>query len=308
MRRLVGVCAALAWAPVALAGVTNVEFEFTPYTGKLDQEQVEKVPGKARVYLNGALYVEQEVVSGSAPVMFDEREVAGALWITGSSMGPQLRKGRNHLRIEFEPANPKLAYTGQLRWSQVTDQVAETDNADGSHTSSNMSGEGREDKPATGKLVLERDFEADFAADLKWHHHPAPGPLSEADRAAVAALLKARGEGFKPGFEQVYSSLAAHPEIQLAEVRKLKCLDAAWTAGIRVAPVPAEQLVFETGSGPEVLVHGSKQGLYDFGDRAKLANIPGDDMQMCAAMVLSVAYPERVAVVRNPSGGWEVAY
>ena len=308
MRRVVGVSAALLWSTAALAGVTNVEFEFTPYTGDLKQDQVEKVPGKVRVYLNGGLYVEQEVEAGSAPVMFDEREVAPAQWMTGSSMGPQLRKGPNHLRVEFEPANPKLAYTGQLRWSQVTDQVTETDNADGSHSSTNMAGQGKEDKPATGKLVLERDFVADFATDRKWHHYPPPGPLADADKAQLLALVKARGEGFKPGFEGVYTALASHPEMQLAEIRRMKCLDAAWAAGVRVLPVAADQVVFEAGSGPEVVVRGSKGALYDFGDRANFDKIKGEDLQMCAGMVLSIAYPPRMAVVRAPSGAWEVAY
>jgi hypothetical protein len=308
MRVFVGICASLAWAPIALAGVTNVEFEFTPYTGDLKQDEVQKVPGRVRVFLNGGLYVEQEVEAGSERVLFDEREVSPALWMTGSSMGPQLRKGKNHLRLEFEPANAKLAYTGQLRWSQVTDQVTESDNADGSHSSTNMAGQGREDRPATGKLVLERDFDADFATDRKWHHYPAPGALSDADKAELAALVKARGAGFKPGFEGVYSALESHPEMQLAEIRKMKCMDAAWAAGIRVAPVPAEQLVFDAGGGPEVMIRGSKGALYDFGDRARFEKIPGDDLQMCAGVVLSVAYPPRLAVVRAPSGGWEVVY
>lgn len=29
---------------------------------------------------------------------------------------------------------------------------------------------------------------------------------------------------------------------------------------------------------------------------------------MCAAMALSMAYPQRMVVVRKPSGGWEEAY
>ena len=307
MRRPI-LCLGLLAPSLACAGVLNVEFKFTPYTGDLKQDEVQKVPGKVRVFLNGAPYVEQEVEAGSVSVLFDDREVSPALWMTGSGMGPQLRKGKNHLRIEFEPADAKLAYTGQLRWSQVTDQVTESDNEDGSHSSTNMSGQGREDRPVTGKLVMERDFVADFATDRKWHHYPSPAPLSDADKAQLLALVTSRGEGFKPGFEGVYSALESHPEMQLAEIRKMKCMDAAWAAGIRVAPVPADQVAFDVGSGPEVIVRGSKGALYDFGDRAKFAKIPGDDLQMCAGMVLSIAYPPRMAVVRAPSGGWEVVY
>jgi hypothetical protein len=39
-----------------------------------------------------------------------------------------------------------------------------------------------------------------------------------------------------------------------------------------------------------------------------LERVGDDDMQMCAAMALYVAYPPRLAVVRTPSGGWEVVY
>ena len=302
------VCLGAMLAPsLACAGVLNVEFKFTPYTGDLQQEHVQSVAGKARVFLNNALVAEQEVRADTVPVLFDEREIAPSVWVPAASMGPALRKGHNRLRIEFEPANPKASYKGQLSWASVNDQVVETDNEDGSHTSSNQSGEGKEDKPATGKLVIEREFEADFATDRPWHHYPPVTTLAEADKAKLLAAVRARGASFKPGFEPVYAQLAKSPEVQVAEIRKAKCLDAAYAAGIRVSPIAETQLAYDLG-GPEVIVRGRSGGLFDFGDKSAFDRIKGDELQMCAGVVLSLAYPPRMAFARTPSGEWEFVY
>ena len=305
MRRSLVFLGAILAPSLAVAGVLNVEFKFTPYTGDLKQDHVRSVAGKARVFLNNALVAEQEVRADTVPVLFDDREIAPSVWVPAASMGPALRKGHNRLRIEFQPTNPKASYKGQLSWASVNDQAVETDNADGSHTSSNQSGEGKEDKPATGKLVLERDFEADFATDRPWHHYPAVTALSDADKALLTAAVRERGTSFKPGFEPVYAQLAKSPEVQVAEIRKLKCLDAAYAAGIRVSP--AAEMAFDLG-GPEVIVHGRDGPLFDFGDKSAFDKIKGDDLQMCAGVVLSMAYPPRMAFARAPSGKWEFVY
>lgn len=45
----------LFWTSVATAGVINVEFKFTPYVGDpLKSDQVETVPGNARVFMEMA--------------------------------------------------------------------------------------------------------------------------------------------------------------------------------------------------------------------------------------------------------------
>jgi hypothetical protein len=290
----------LAWA-----GVLNVEFKFTPYTGDLQQDHVRSVPGKARVYLNNALVAEQDVRADEVPVLFDEREIAPSVWVPAASMGPALRKGHNRLRIEFEPADPRLPYKGQLSWATVNDQVVETDNPDGSHTSSNQSGEGKEDRPAKGKLVLEREFEAGFATDRPWHHYPPVTALSDADKAKLLAAVGAQAAGFKPGFEPLYARLGKSPDVELAEIRKLKCLDAAHAAGVRVSP--ATETEFDLAS-PEVIVRGRSGPLFDFGDKSAFDRIKGDDLQMCAGVVLSMLYPPRMAFARAPSGEWELVY
>lgn len=306
MRRFV-VLSGFLWAPLALAGVLNVEFKFAPFTGDLKADQVQIVPGQARVFLNKALVAEQAVASASVPVLFEEREIAAPVWIPAASMGPALRKGRNHLRIEFVPADPKSPYQGQLRWAEVRDQVARSGDGAGGGSATNQAGEGGEVRAATGTLVLERDFDAPFASDRPWHHYPAVTALGDEDRSTLVELVHTRGAGFQPDFAWIYAVLATNPGLQHEEIRKMKCLDAAYAAGVRVAAVPAAEVEFDL-VGPEVLLRGRKGSLYDFGDRKAFARIEGDDIRMCAEVVLSLAFPPRMAMVRNPAGEWEIAY
>ena len=66
----------LLWPALAAAGVLNVEFKFTPFTGDAAKEDhVESVPGQARVLLNGVPYADQPVQKQTLPVLFDEHEV-----------------------------------------------------------------------------------------------------------------------------------------------------------------------------------------------------------------------------------------
>jgi len=166
---LVLLCSTLA----ASAAVINVEFKFTPFLGDPEKsKEVETVPGKARVFLNNVPIAQQDVRKDKVPVLFEEREIAPSVWVPMASIGPGLRKGKNKIRIEFEPTDPKLAYRAQLRWASVTDGETKTEEG-GRVTATNQSGEGVEDKPSKGKSVLEREFTADFAKDLAWHHDPA---------------------------------------------------------------------------------------------------------------------------------------
>lgn len=95
--------------------------------------------------------------------MFEQREIAPAVWVPIRSLGPAVRKGRNSLRIEFEPADALAGHHARLSWALVNDQAAEK-SSEGAVTSTNQSGEGAETKQGKGKVVLEREFEADFAA------------------------------------------------------------------------------------------------------------------------------------------------
>ena len=103
----------------------------------------------------------------------------------------------------------------------------------------------------------------------------------------------------------IYEILAANQEIKVAEVRRMKCIDAAYQAGARFDAAPADQLEFVTPGGPEVVVQRKGGNLHSV-DQKAFEKIKGDDEQMCAGMTLSVVYPPRLVVVRSPGGTWEV--
>src|SRR5262245_10835796 len=199
--------ALLVWPSLATAAVLNVEFKFTPFLGDAaKEEKVESVPGIARVVLNGVPFAEQLVQKPQLPVMFDEREIAPAVWVPVESMGSAVRKGKNTIRIEFEPTDPKTAYTAQLRWASVTDQVRE-EKQPGGGSSTNQADQGVETKQVTGTVVFERSFTADFAKDQPWHHYPAVTTVSDADKEQLAKLIGERTAWFAPPFDRVYKAL-----------------------------------------------------------------------------------------------------
>jgi hypothetical protein len=307
MKKVLIALALLATWPVT-ANVVNVEFKFTPFTGDLKEDHVQTVPGKARVFLNNVLFAEQDVGRQTVPVIFDDREIAPSVWVPMNSAGPILRKGRNSLRIEFLPSDASAAYRAQLSWASVTDQTTESQDASGASVSTNQSGEGMELKDGAGKIVLEREFAADFATDRPWHHYAAVSSLSDADRQQIAAAVAARAAGFKPGFADSYRMLEGQENFDLAAIRKSRCLDSAYAVGIRVrAPAP-EQIEYSLTGNPEVVVGRRDGALFDTGTPELFARIKGDDNQMCAGMIIAVTYPPRLSFVRTPEGTWEVVY
>ncbi len=300
--------AALSCAAAATAEVVNVEFEFTPYVGDpAVEDMVRTVSGTASVFLNGVLYAEQEVGEEELPVMFDERQIAPAVWLPTESCGPALRKGRNTIRVEFTPADGKATYHAQLRWASVTDESTE-ESAEGSYSATNQVDNGFEEKEAAGPVTFERAFQADFAADQPWHHYPAVTSLDETDRQALAALVAERVGAFLPDFAGLYAILEANEEVEVAEVREAKCLDQAYAAGVRIASVPAEEMEFVTTGNPEVLIRARGESLFFPADVTAFERIEDEDMQMCAGFALSVVYPPRLVAVRSPSGAWLIAY
>jgi hypothetical protein len=298
----------LFWSSVASAEVVNVEFKFTPYVGDpAKSDQVETVPGNARVFINNVLIAEKEVHKDKVPVLFDEREISPSVWVPASSLGAALRKGKNSIRIEFVPTDANKPYNAQLSWLSVMNQS--TEKSEGGHfEATNQSREGHEDKKATGKVVLQREFVADFAADLPWHHFPPVASLSDEDKRSLSLLVKKRAEAFKPGFTDIYKLLPKDRSLDINEIKKGKCLDQAYAAGIRVAAPARDQLDFTITGNQEVVV-SLKDGaaLYPF-DEKSFERIKDYDAMMCATIVLSMAFPPRLVVVRSPSGAWEVAY
>jgi hypothetical protein len=290
------------------AAVINVEFKFTPFTGNAKQdEQVTTVAGKARVYLNNIFLAEQEVRQEKVPVLFEAREIAPSVWVPVASIGPALRRGRNSIRFDFEPGDAKASYRAQLRWAVVNDEATEQRSA-GQITSTNQSGEGVEEKAAAGKLSMAREFDAPFATEYPWHRAPAVTALSSADRQALEALVKARADSFRPPFEGVYAALKTSPQIKVEDVRKSKCLDKAYAAGVRIDAPTAGQLDATLTGNAEVVLRSTSGDLFRPADPAKFQKIKGEEARMCAGMALYSAFPPRMVVARNPAGDWEAVY
>jgi hypothetical protein len=296
----------LLWGECAMAAVINFEVQFTPFTGDLAKSEVQTVAGKASVYLNNVPIAEQDVEKKSVPVLFDNREIAPAVWVPVKSLGGLVRKGKNTLRIEFVPSDASAAYQSRLQWNEVTDRIRDQ-RSGGSGTSTNRGGEGMETKQSQGKVVFEKEFVGDFATELPWHKYPSVASLSDDDKQKLAALVKERADAFKPKFETIYQILGSKPEIQVAEIRKIGCLEKAHAAGVRV-PVPAAtELEFAT-TGTAAVVIGRKAGwLYPF-DQKTFARVKGEEVQMCAGIALSIAYPPRLVVAKTPDGRWEVVF
>ena len=311
MRILAGIISAIVLifccSPSAMGKVLNIEFKFTPFTGDpAKSKEVTTVAGKAAVFINNVPMVEQPVQQQVVPVLFAEREIASSVWVPASRLGPRLRKGRNTIRIEFEPANIKTPYSAQLRWAAVTDQVSEKSQP-GQYQATNQSAEGVDTKQPTGKVVFEREFAADFAADLPWHHYPPVTKLEDQDKQRLAAFVKDRANAFKPDFDGVFRLLQG-VGLSVPEMKKAKCLDKAYAAGVRISAPAADQIEFIMTGNPEVVVQRKGGELYAQADPKALERIKGEELQMCAGVVLSVAYPPSLVLVRTPSGDWESVY
>ncbi len=311
MRKLL-VVLFLYYSSLAAAAVLNVEFKFTPFVGDPTRsDHVETVPGQAAVFINNVLIAEQEVHKREVPVLFDNREIGAAVWVPASSMGPILRRGKNRIRVEFIPANATAPYVAQLSWASVTDQVTRTENGPGQFSATNQSAEGVDSKQAAGKVILEREFVADFASDRPWHHFPSVTALSDGDRQALAALVAARAATFKPDFSSAYQLLkgADTPgvELNVAGIEKSRILHKAYAAGVRIVVPPSEQLDFVITGNPEVMIRARTGNLFQIDPKA-IGRIKGDELQMGVAMVLGVLYPPRLVAVRDGAGKWSVVY
>jgi hypothetical protein len=295
----------LLWPSAAFAKDLNVEFKFTPFLGEpATADSVESMPGKAAVYINNALINEQSITKQKLPVLFEEREIAPSVWLPVESLGGVLRKGKNTIRIEFSPTDPKKPYQARLSWATVTDQVVTNDQNPGSSTTTNQSAAGIDNRQSTGKVIFEREFNADFAQDLAWHHYPPVTTLSEADKQRLIALVNTRATAFKPNFSGVYQLLKGKPNIRLAEVQKSKCLEKAYAGGMRVTAPTLDQFEFVTPGTPEVFVRSKQGNLYAMSQPKKLS----EDNLMCAEIVFAIVFQNSFAMVRTPEGEWKVAY
>ncbi len=304
MRKIAGTLLfLLLLSTLARAAVLSVEFKFTPFVGDpASAEKVTTVPGKAAIFLNNMPFSEQEVKAEELPVAAEDQTVSPALGIPASSVGPVVRKGKNKIRIEFTPEDMTRTYRAQLRWNAITDDPAEDAAPGGS------ANDGVDDrKEVQGKVIFEREFTADFALDLPWHHYPAVTSLTEEDKQKIAALLKTRADWFQGNFADLYKALEDNESLKVDDVRKARCLETVYEAGVRVTAPQAGELDFATTNGPEVVVRKKAGALFGLDDKM-FAAIKDEQIQMCAGMALSVVYPGRLVVVRRPDGAWEVVY
>lgn len=309
MRTILTLICILWCASVAAAEVLNVEFKFTPFVGDPDaNKQVATVPGRATVYINNIPIAEQEIDRRDVPVLFEEREIAPAVWVPVKSVGSTLRKGKNAIRIEFEPADPAASYQARLSWATVTDQVKREEVGPGQLRETNQSDEGMETRKATGRIVFEREFAAEFATDQPWHHYPPVSTLTDADRKQIAKLVQDRVSAFKPDFSAIHEILKGVPSINREELKKAKCLEKGYAAGVRFVAGSADQFDLVLTGTPAVVVRGKKGPLYFPKDVKAIERVKGDETQMCLYFVLSAVYPPRLIVVRTPDGTWNVVY
>lgn len=307
MQRFAWALFLFGFASLAPAAVISVEFKFTPFTGDPDKErEVTAVPGRARVFINNVPFADQKLTAEKMPVS-EEHEVAPAVWASMNSAGPIVRKGKNKIRIEFTPNDVKKTYRAQLRWAEVTDEEAR-EAAPGDTSVTPQAQEGVDDRPSVqGKVVFEREFTADFALALPWHHYPAVSSLSEEEKQKITALLKTRTEWFQPDFAALYKALEENESLKVDDVRRAQCLEAVYRAGVRVTAPQAGELDFTTTGGPEVVITKKQGSLFGL-DEKTFAPVKDEETQMCAELALSMVYPGKLTAVRTPDGAWEIVY
>jgi hypothetical protein len=257
--------------------------------------------------VNGVPYGEQPVDKESVPVLFTERELGPSVWIPVDALGPVVRRGKNVIRIEFLPFDESAEYTARLAWASVTDEENRAEE-DGKKAATNQADTGREEKKGKGKIVLEHELVADFAPDLPWHHYEAVTSVGDEDRKKLTALVLKRVDAFQPDFKGMYDVLAGNERIELAKIKDAKCVDAAYKAGVRIDAPKADDLVFATTGGPEVMITRKNGKLFVPKNPETFAKIEGEEMQMCAGIALSLVFPPQLVVVRDPAGAWRVVY
>lgn len=195
-RWLLGVWA-IVWSGACLAAAVNVEFRFAPFVGDTAEREVAAVAGHARIFVNGVLLGEQDIRRRNLLVHSETHEVAPALVVPAADVGPILRKGRNTVRIEFEPLQASVTYHAHLRWATL---VERTETAGTESGGIDRTDRGLEDRTQSGKVIFEREFTAEFAQDRAWHHFPPVTAVSDEDRRAVAEVVRARAAAFAPDF------------------------------------------------------------------------------------------------------------
>jgi len=81
--------------------------------------------------------------------------------------------------------------------------------------------------------------------------------------------------------------LAGNERIDLAKIKKAKCVDVAYAAGVRLDAPTADQLEFVTTGNPEVVIRRKGGNLFMPADPSAFQKIKGDETQMCAGIAIA---------------------
>jgi hypothetical protein len=302
----------------ATARPLNVEFKFTPYLPPAkNAEQVTTVEGVATLELNGVPLAEETLEAKSALVMAQREagiEVVPAIWINALQLQPLLRRGDNLLRLTFTPKNGDKPYRSQFVWTVIEDQTTTSTTGTGTQLITNHGAEGREDRQVSGPVTVQKAFQAPFARVEPWHAAPAVTALTPADRAAILELLRQRAALFSPNFEAAYRFLASRPKDQgisldMPEVRRLGCLEAGYTSGMRVAAPADADLKLITTDSPVVVARGVGDFLMSFPHQPGMAKryeaLP-NDQGFCLAITFNMLFPKRMLLVKGMDGQWQI--
>ncbi|MCP9887496.1 hypothetical protein KBY96_06045 [Cyanobium sp. ATX 6A2] len=308
---------ALAAAPAGAKPV-SIQFRFTPYLpAARDAESVTTVPGVVELELNGVPMTEGPLEQKSALVMDRDDigiEVFPALWLPASQLQPLLRRGDNLLRIRFTPKDGRVTYRSQFRWKLIDDEITTSTTAEGSEVTTNHSARGGEDREVRGPVSVQHAFQAPFASVEPWHDAPAVNTLEPADRAAILALISQRASLFAPDFEAAYRFIASQPTdrggtINVPEVRRLRCLEAGYGTGIRVAAPAEAEIRLITTASPVVVARGTGEFLFSFPDQEGWAErfeaLP-NDIGFCFMVTFNSLFPNQFLLVKGKDGQWQI--
>jgi hypothetical protein len=307
----------IAPAPVAARPV-NVDFNFTPYLPPArDADKVTTLEGVVELELNGVPMLELPLESKSALLMDSSAEgieVFPALWLNALELQPLLRRGDNLLRLQFTPRDGAVSYRSQFRWTVIEDQTTTSTTARGSLLTTNHGAGGREDREARGQVTVQQAFQAPFAKVELWHAAPAVTTLTPADRAAIQELIRRRAALFSPDFEAAYRFLAGLPKdrgisLDIPEIRRLRCLEAGYATGIRVAAPAEADLNLVTTNSPVVVARGEGEFLMSFPNEPGMAEryeaLP-NDKGFCFAVSFNMLFPKRLLLVKGVDGQWQI--
>jgi hypothetical protein len=157
------------FASIACAEVVGVRFAAYAGDPEKDPQSIQQLPGVLRVFVNQYLYAEHKMKSKNYrfPRSAQSRKSLG---IAVKEFGPRVRRGKNTIELEFEPADANQDYFASI--SVVSVEVLRY----------SSSGESVKSK---GIAYFPVPFTSATAVDLPWHHYPPVTTLSVGDKQKV---------------------------------------------------------------------------------------------------------------------------